>query len=301
MSDSVAVALEHLTQIGFMSSQTQTQTQKLDPDAIGRTLTVNGVDTYFHDAGEGPVLLMLHGSGPGVSAWSNWRPIYDALSENYRVIAPDQVGFNRTQPDGPVAYGRKLWTDHALALVDELGIERFDVVGNSMGGAIALSLAAARPQALGRLVVMGTMGIAGPLPDGLAEVWGYEPSLENMRRLVELFAYDQSIVTDELIQTRYRASAEPAVRDAFAAMFPEPRQSGLDDLALSDAELRAIEQPVLLAHGYEDRIVPFAATSLPLMDILPNAQLHAFGRSGHWVMIEQAEAFTNVVLSFLGE
>lgn len=280
---------------------TQTNSKTLDPDSTSRNLTVAGVDTHFHDAGDGPPLLLLHGSGPGVSAWSNWRPIYPALSEGFRVIAPDQLGFNRTQPSGPVEYGRKLWTDHALALVDELGLERFSVVGNSMGGAIALSLAVARPEAIERIVVMGTMGIAGEIPPGLAEVWGYDPSPEAMRRLIELFAYDQSIVTDELIQMRYEASAEPTVRDAFEAMFPEPRQDGVDDLALSEAELRSIERPVLLAHGYHDVIVPMRSTSLPLMDVLQDAQLHAFGNSGHWVMIEQARAFTAAVLAFLQE
>jgi 2-hydroxymuconate-semialdehyde hydrolase len=122
-----------------------------------------------------------------------------------------------------------------------------------------------------------------------------------MRRLVELFAYDQSIVTDELVQMRYEASADPVVRDAFAAMFPEPRQNGVDDLALSDEELRALDKPVLLVHGYNDRIVPFAATSLPLMDVLPDVQLHALGHAGHWVMIEQPQAFTTSVLAFLHE
>jgi 2-hydroxymuconate-semialdehyde hydrolase len=282
-----------------MTSQIESRT--LDPDAIGRRLNVMGIDTFFHDAGEGPPLLLLHGSGPGVSAWSNWRPIYATLAERYRVIAPDQVGFNRTQPDGPVTYGRELWTDHALALLDELGIERCSVIGNSMGGAIALSMAAARPEAIDRLVAMGTMGIGGPIPAGLAEVWGYDPSPQAMRRLIELFAYDQSIVTDDLVQMRYEASTDPVVRDAFAAMFPEPRQAGLDDLALSEEELRAIDRPVLLAHGYHDRIVPFASTSLPLMDLLPDVQLHAFGESGHWVMIEQPEAFTATVLAFLAE
>ncbi len=282
-----------------MTSQTDTNT--LDPDSTSRNLNVLGVDTHFHEAGDGPPLLLLHGSGPGVSAWSNWRPIYPALSERFRVIAPDQIGFNRTQPGGSVEYGRKLWTDHALALVDELGIDRFSVIGNSMGGAIALSMAVARPAAIERIVAMGTMGIGGPIPDGLAEVWGYDPSPEAMRRLIELFAYDQAIVTDELVQMRYVASAEPTVRDAFAAMFPEPRQSGVDGLALSDEELRSIAQPVLLAHGYHDQIVPLTSTSLPLMDVLPDAQLHAFGNSGHWVMIEQSRAFTAAVLAFLQE
>lgn len=276
-----------------------TTNNTLDPDAIGRNLTVMGIDTFFHDAGDGPPLLLLHGSGPGVSAWSNWRPIYPTLSEEYRVIAADQVGFNRTQPEGPIEYGRGLWTEHALALMDVLGIERFSVIGNSMGGAIALSLAAARPQAIDRIVVMGTMGIGGPIPEGLDEVWGYDPSPAAMRRLIELFAHDQSIVTDELVQMRYQASTDAVVRDAFAAMFPEPRQQGVDDLALSTEELKSIEQPVLLAHGYHDRIVPLQATSLPLMDVLQDAQLHAFGQSGHWVMIEQPQAFVSTVRAFL--
>jgi 2-hydroxymuconate-semialdehyde hydrolase len=281
-------------------TQTTHQAQ-LDPDAISRELDVMGISTHLHDAGEGPPLLLLHGSGPGVSAWSNWRTVYPALVGSHRVIAPDQIGFNRTQPEGPVTYGRRLWTDHALALVDELGLERFSVIGNSMGGAIALSLAVARPEAVERIVVMGTMGIGGPIPPGLEAAWGYEPSPENMRRLIELFAYDKSIVTDELVEMRYRASIDPVVRDAFAAMFPAPRQDGVDDLALSEEELRSISQPVLLAHGYADRVVPLRSTSLPLMEVLPDAQLHAFGNSGHWVMIEQARAFNAAVSAFLGE
>lgn len=272
---------------------------QVDAETTSRTVTALGIETHLHDAGDGPPVLMLHGSGPGVSAWSNWRPVFPELSRHRRLLAPDQVGFNKTQPDGPVHYGRQLWTDHALAVVDELGLERFSVVGNSMGGAIALSLAVARPEAVERIVVMGTMGVDMALPDGLAEVWGYRPSPEAMRSIIELFAYDHGIVTDELVDMRFQASAEPTVRDAFSAMFPEPRQNGVDDLALSPQELRSIEQPVLLAHGFHDRIIPFASSSLPLMELLPNAELHAFGNSGHWVMIEQTAAFNAAVRSFL--
>ncbi len=273
----------------------------IDPDTTSRSVTALGIDTFFHDAGDGPPLLLLHGSGPGVSAWSNWRAVYPVLSRRFRVIAPDQVGFNRTQPPGDVRYGRELWTAHALALVDELGLDRFSVIGNSMGGAIALSLAVARPEAIDRIVLMGTMGVAMELPPGLAEVWAYQPSPAAMRSIIELFAHDQAIVTDELVEMRHVASAEPTVRDAFTAMFPEPRQAGVDDLALNEQELRSITQPVLLAHGYHDRVVPIASSSLPLMDVLADAQLHAFGNSGHWVMIEQPEAFNATVLAFLEE
>jgi 2-hydroxymuconate-semialdehyde hydrolase len=272
----------------------------IDAESTSRTVEALGITTHYHDAGSGPPLLLLHGSGPGVSAWSNWRPVYPELSRRFRVIAPDQVGFNRTQAEGDVAYGRALWTDHAFALLDALGIERCSVIGNSMGGAIALSMAAAAPERIDRIVTMGTMGVAMALPDGLAAVWGYEPSPEAMREIIELFAYDHWIVTDELVRTRYEASADPVVRDAFAAMFPAPRQRGVDELSLSADELRALDHPVLLAHGYHDRIVPLASSSLPLMDLLPNAQLHVFGNSGHWVMIEETDAFGAVVLAHLG-
>jgi pimeloyl-ACP methyl ester carboxylesterase len=183
--------------------------------------------------------------------------------------------------------------------MDALGVERFDVVGNSMGGAIALSMAAARRDAIGRLVVMGTMGISFPLPDGLAEAWGFEPSHEAMRSLLRRFVFDKSQVTDELVELRLRSSTAPGMQESFSAMFPEPRQAGVEDLALSREELAAIRRPVLLVHGHDDEIIPFGLTSLPLMDVLPNADLAAFGRCGHWVMIERTEAFTRTVLAFL--
>jgi len=264
-----------------------------------RVVDVEGIPTHVHDVGDGPPVLLLHGSGPGVSAWSNWRVVLPELARTRRVIAPDQIGFNRTPAPEGVRFGRETWTAHALALMDVLGVERYDVVGNSMGGAIALSMAAARPDAIGRLVVMGTMGIAMPLPDGLAEAWGYEPSPEAMRSLLRRFVFDKSRVTDELVELRLRASTEPGMQESFSAMFPEPRQAGVDDLALADGELRALHHPVLLVHGYDDEIIPFRLSSLPLMDVLPNADLAAFGRCGHWVMIERTEAFCRSVLAHL--
>jgi 2-hydroxymuconate-semialdehyde hydrolase len=272
-----------------------------DPAALqaGYDLDVDGTVTHYHDAGDGPAILLLHGSGPGVSAWANWRLVLPELARSFRVIAPDQLGFNKTQAPEGVRYGRRAWTGHALRLMETLGIDRFHVVGNSMGGAIALSMAAGSPERVGRLVVMGTMGIAMRLPPGLEEVWGYQPSPAAMRRMVELFAHDQSIATDELIETRYQASIAAGNQESFSAMFPPPRQQGVDDLALSPAELASVSHPVLLVHGYNDQVVPLAASSLPLMDVLADARLHVFGNCGHWVQIERTGPFNHLVASFL--
>jgi 2-hydroxymuconate-semialdehyde hydrolase len=265
----------------------------------GRTIEAAGLRTHFHEAGEGPALLLLHGSGPGVSAWANWSPIIGDLAQSFYVIAPDQVGFGGTQsrPDG--RYGRAVWTEHALALLDTLGLERVSVIGNSMGGAIALSLAASRPEAIERIVLMGALGVRFPLPDGLDRVWGYTPDhVARMRELIGLFAYNPSIVTDDLVSMRYEQSLDPERRASYEAMFPAPRQRWLDDLALDEDALASITQPTLLVHGFNDVVVPKDST-LRLMEVLPNADAHLIGRCGHWVQIEQTQKFMDIVRGFL--
>lgn len=265
----------------------------------GHVVELGGIRTRYHEAGSGRALLLLHGSGPGVSAWTNWRGVLPALAQRFRVIAPDQVGFGGTAPSPDGAYGRARWTDHALALIAALGIEELDVVGNSMGGAVALSLAARRPAAVGRVVAMGTAGARMELPPGLERVWGYEPSLEAMRDVLELFATDSSRITDDLVELRYRSSTQPGIHEAYRAMFPPPRQHRLDDLALTREELAAIRQPVLLVHGSDDEVVPFVPAAMPLLRELPHARAYVFGGCGHWAMIEHAAEFTDVVCRFL--
>jgi pimeloyl-ACP methyl ester carboxylesterase len=137
-----------------------------------------------------------------------------------------------------------------------------DIIGNSMGGAIALSIAAARLEVARRLVLMGPMGWRWP-PPGLDTVWGYTPGMDQMRRVIGLFAHNRDLITDELVALRYRASLDPPVRDSRAAMFSEPRQRWLDDLALSGAELASIRSLVLMVHGRDDRVVPLAELIRP--------------------------------------
>lgn len=264
----------------------------------GRFISAAGLRTHVYEAGSGKPVLLLHGSGPGVSAWANWRLVLPELAQGFRVVAPDQLGFGATDRPADGRYGRAVWTAHAAAVVEALDLGPVTVVGNSMGGSIALSLAAARPDLVERLVLMGTAGVSFALPDGLDQVWGYTPDLERMRALVKLFAFDPSIATDDLVELRFEQSADPAARASYEAMFPAPRQRWLDDLAVPDAELRAIEQRVLLIHGREDRVIPFAV-SLQALGLLPNAELHAFPHCGHWVQIEQTRRFIDVVTDFL--
>ena len=275
------------------------QAGRLDVAGVSTAIIDTGPSSQAGDGPAAPPVLLLHGSGPGVTAAANWRAVIPALSASRRVIAPDQLGFGGTATGEPRTYGRAAWTAHALALLDALGVGTVDIIGNSMGGAIALSLAIARPQAVRRIVLMGSMGVAMALPSGLDTVWGYTPGVEQMREVIGLFAHDRRLITDDLIQLRYRASLSPPVRDSWQAMFPAPRQRWVDDLALSGAELASVQVPVLLVHGRDDRVVPWRASSAQLIDLLPDARLHVLSGCGHWTMIEKTADFLAVVRPFL--
>jgi pimeloyl-ACP methyl ester carboxylesterase len=266
----------------------------------GDYLDAGGYQTHYHEAGTGETVVFIHGSGPGVTAWANWRNALPVFSERFHVVAPDLLGFGfSARPDG-MRYTKDVWIDHLLAFLDKRGIERAHIVGNSLGGALALGLAVRAPERVDRIVLMGAAGVSFPMTRGLAAVWGYEPSLDAMRELIaEHFAYDASIATDDLVRMRYDASRQPGFHESYATMFPAPFQPHLDALATPDEQIAAIVAPTLLLHGREDRVIPLAA-SLRIFDLLPNAELHVFGHCGHWTMIERRDDFNALVTRFLG-
>lgn len=267
---------------------------------LGLRVEAAGLLTNYHDRGQGFPALLLHGSGPGVSAWANWRLNLPLLAQGRRVIAPDMAGFGFTERRAGDAYAMQGWLDHLLGLLDTLGLEQVDLVGNSFGGALALKFAQRHPQRVRKLVVMGAVSVAFPLTEGLDAVWGYQPSVANMRALLDILAYDRGLVNDELAELRYRAAARPGVQEAFAAMFPAPRQRWVNALASSEAELRSLPHDMLIIHGRDDRVIP-PSISLRLFELAERSQLHLFGQCGHWVQIEHAERFNRLVGDFLSE
>ena len=267
---------------------------------IGRTIDVNGIKTNLHDIGSGPSVMLIHGSGPGVTAWANWRLVMPELSKNYRVVAPDMLGFAFTERPTNTQCNVDRWINHAIGILDALDIEQCDLVGNSFGGGIALALAIRHPHRVRRLILMGSVGVPFTLTPGLDAVWGYSPSLTAMKSLLDIFAYDRSLVTDELAELRYEASIRPGFHEAFSSMFPAPRQRWIDALASEEADIRAIQHQTLIMHGREDQIIPLQ-TSQKLFEWIPKSQLHVFGQCGHWTQIEHAARFSTLVSNFLAE
>lgn len=267
---------------------------------IGRRVRTGGFETNVHDVGSGAPVLLIHGSGPGVSAWANWRLVIPALAKDRRVIAPDMVGFGYTDRPAGIQYGMDTWVQQALDLLDTLGLDQVDLVGNSFGGALAMALAIRAPQRVRRLVLMGSVGVPFEITEGLDAVWGYEPSFEAMRGIMDYFAWSRELVSDELAELRYQASIRPGFQESFAAMFPAPRQRWVDAMTSREADIRALPHETLIIHGREDKVIPLS-NSLTLAEWIANAQLHVFGHCGHWTQIEHNARFNRLVGDFLAE
>jgi 2-hydroxy-6-oxo-octa-2,4-dienoate hydrolase len=264
---------------------------------VGENINAGGIRTNVLQTGAGAPVVLVHGSGPGVTAYANWRLTIPDLATRFRVIAPDMAGFGRS--DKPGGYGMKLWTEQLLALLDALGLEKVSLVGNSFGGGLALRVAAEHPDRVHRMVLMGAVGVDFPITEGLDAVWGYQPSVENMRRIMDYFAYSRELVSDELAEVRYQASIQPGAQEAFSAMFPAPRQRWVQELATDEDLIREIPHETLIVHGRDDQVIPMA-NSARLHTLIERSELHVFGRCGHWTQIEWAAEFNQLLIRFLG-
>lgn len=266
---------------------------------IGERVDVAGIGTNYIAAGSGDPLILIHGSGPGVTAFANWRGVIPDLAKQFHCFAPDTLGFGYTDfPADIDGFDMERWVAHLVGFMDALDIPKAHFIGNSYGGALTLALAVRHPDRVGRIVLMGAAGLEFDLTPGLAEVWGYQPSLEAMRQLMKTFAFDPDLVKEEIVKSRFDASVRPGAQEAFARLFPEPRQRWLLELATPEDKLRAMPHHTLLVHGREDVIVPYEC-SVRFHQLIANSELHVFGRCGHWTQIERRDRFVELVIPFL--
>ncbi len=271
----------------------------------GRTIHTSVGSMYVHDVGKGAPVVLLHGGGPGASGWSNFKANVEALSVRFRVVVVDQPGFGRSHKphhDSPAQlnpYNAKA----VLAVLDELGIRRADFVGNSMGGATALTIALEHPERARRLVLMGTGGgmplLSCEPSEGYKVLGGFYappgPTADKMRELVRVMVYDPRAESDELIEERLAAATDPEAVRFYEVMNQIFRSGKRGDLW---RRVDQVEHPTLLVWGRDDRTVPMDA-GLFLLRQLPNVELHIFARCAHWVQSERAAEFNRLVEEFL--
>jgi len=273
----------------------------MEQPEIGKSIVANGVKTNYHDVGSGKPLLLIHGSGPGVSAYANWRLNMPILGESFRVLAPDMLGFGYTEwPKEPVRE-ISVWVKHLLGFLDALKLDKVSIVGNSFGGALTVAFMIAHPERVERAILMGAPGISFPITEALDYVWGYKPSFEAMKKSVAYLASDPSRVSDDIIRSRYEASIRPGVFEAYSAMFGQtPRQQYIAMLASDPAKVAKIPHEVLLLHGKLDQVIPLDV-SIQMLKLIKRSELHSFAECGHWVQIERLASFNRLVTAFVND
>ena len=259
---------------------------------------------HYNDIGEGEAVIMIHGSGAGATGWANFHRNVDAFVEaGYRVILIDCPGFGKSDPV-VTEEARFVLNGRAIAaLMDAIGLEKAHLVGNSMGGGSALALVTALPERVGKLILMGSGGVGRtsiftPLPmEGIKLLFDVyrEPSMENLRKMLDVFVYDPSALTEELISFRHQSIlANPQHLENYL------KSVEISGFKMGDftEQLPEIKSPTLITWGRDDRFVPID-WSLKLLNMIPDSRLHVFSQCGHWAQWEHADAFNRLVIDFL--
>ena len=272
---------------------------------------------HYHDSGPAAVpseaatnqqlpVVLLHGGGPGATAWSNFARNVAALSSSFPVIAPDQPGFGRS--DKPIEHPQYFtYASGALAgLLDAIGVDRVHLVGNSLGGGTAVRFALRYPDRVGRMVLMapGGLGLNVFAPDpteGVKRLGAFAappgPTREKLAAFLRTLVHDRRLITDELVEERFAAASSPESLRATAAMGASFLGEDYEDGMLW-REAHRLRHPTLLVWGREDRVNPLDG-ALVALKLLRNAQLHVFGGCGHWAQLEKSDEFNRLAADFL--
>lgn len=287
---------------------TQPSGSTLTEASTSRFVTIRDADTefriHYNDAGHGAeTVVMLHGSGPGATGWANFsRNVEPLVDAGYRVLLVDCPGWGKSDPVVNTGSRSELNARVLKAVLDALDIGRVHIIGNSMGGHSTVAFALANPARVGKLILMGG-GTGGPsqfvaMPtEGIKLLNGLykAPTLENLKRMMDVFVFDASAITDALMQARLdnMLANREHLENFVKSLAANPKQ--FTDYG---ARLGEVAAPTLIVWGREDRFVPMDV-GLRLLAGLPNAQLHVFNRCGHWVQWEHADAFNRMVIDFL--
>lgn len=274
---------------------------ELTYDSTSKFVKTPSATIHVNEAGDPTTeaVILLHGSGPGATGWSNFSHNIPVLAERYHVIAADMPGWGESDP---VTWQDRNHVQNLVELMDALDIDKATIIGNSMGGGTTIRFGYTHPERVTRLITMGsssgetTLTGAGGLTEGLKILQkGYrKPSFDTMKELVDVMTFDSTFATDELIQSR---------ADMVTA-HPQHAQNFIDGtgkraiVELDWAQVKTIKAPTLLFHGRDDRVVHYE-NSLRLSTLIGDSRIHLINRCGHWLQIEHADEFNRLVLDFM--
>lgn len=252
---------------------------------------------------ENPALVLLHGAGPGASASSNWLHCAADLAEHFYVVAPDLIGFGLSDLPKELPKHIAGWIglriEQVKALMDEMKIDQAHMVGNSMGGALALHLTLEAPERFKKVMLMGAIGAPMTWTPEMARLLTFyeDPRIGRYREMMHSFVYDPSLMPEieDIVQMRFKVATDPGVRAVQEIMFAAMK-TGIDELILAPSALQRMPHEFAIVHGRQDRIVPLE-TSLYFLRHLKNAELHVLDRCGHWAQTQRWDAMFPLMIN----
>jgi 4,5:9,10-diseco-3-hydroxy-5,9,17-trioxoandrosta-1(10),2-diene-4-oate hydrolase len=292
---------------------------EFDAESLGHVADIGGLPVRYYDSGpataggsagtgrgDADTVVLLHGGGPGASSWSNFGRNLPVFAKRFRAVMMDLPGYGGTAARPAIGHFFTVAANTLAGLLDELGIAKTHIVGNSLGGGTALRVALDYPDRVGRLVLMGpgglTLNVLAPDPtEGVRRLMEFGappgPSREKMAAFLKIMVHDQRLVTEELIGERFAVASRPEALAGMAAMgssfFGEHAEDGM-----LWREAHRVKHEVLLIWGREDRVNPLDGALIALKQ-LRRAQLHVFGGCGHWAQLEKFDEFNELSLRFL--
>jgi pimeloyl-ACP methyl ester carboxylesterase len=269
-----------------------------------RSLTLDGRTLHYHEAGEGPPLVLLHGSGPGVNGWSNFGENLPVFAQHMRCFIVDMPGYGGS--DAVQGHPIDVAVNATVAFMDALGMPTARVIGNSLGAIVASRVASDHPGRVERLVLIGGVGINlfAPFPNeglNLLVEFFENPSRERLVSWLHSMVYDPKLVTEELIEDRWRRATDPKTLAVSKVIYSRAAMKAMADTQFQTQpfhHLHKIQCPTLLTWGRDDRVSSIDRALLP-MRFIPKCELHTFPDCGHWVMIERKAEFESATLAFL--
>lgn len=279
-------------------------TAQLTEEGTSRTVQALGTTIHYHDIGSGDPLIMLHSYGPGSTAWITFHKNFPELSQHFRCIAMDLPNYAKT---GPIIYEEpmhKLQARMAAALMDELGIDKAYILGNSQGGQSALTFAYMFPEKTRKMIWgSGHIGTGGGYPNEYLMVnkpeegiiasreAGLNPTRENFRRYLDMHIVNKDLITDDLVDylIGYHTGRQDLI-DARAQSRSVPYDHSHD--------IMGIEAPTLIIWGRNDRTCHFEI-GINALNLIPNSRLVVLKDAGHWSPFEKPEEYNAHVLNFL--
>ena len=249
-----------------------------------RFTTVEGYDAHYWEGGNGFPVVMLHGVGPGTSIMGNFEPAIGPLTAHCHIFASDLIGFGDSgRKLNPPYFDVDLWVRQGLALLDLLPDGPCGIAGHSMGGALALKIAAASDR-ITNVYTSSTVGTLYNITPALDSFWSLPANKDELRAAMSNMVADPTAVTDLMIEGRWDLLAQEGYPEYFGEMFAAPRQQYIDAGWVTDDECSRLNErgvKIAMVHGTEDKPCPAELTTIELAKRLPKANVTLIKQCGH--------------------